>query len=130
MKDYANVDAYPRRQSDQWPHEIAAIRPILLSCGLLGDNQVGKALAQHRHDERRPRSKCSPDHPALMFFQVCCSRRPRRGPFYAISGGPNTTVRSAKRLGQRRRMLSVEVTGRPTSMKRRTTLVRQWNYRY
>lgn len=33
MKDYPNVDAY-LADSDQWPDEIAAIRPILLSCGL------------------------------------------------------------------------------------------------
>lgn len=33
MKDYTDVDAY-LPDSEQWPDEIAAIRPFLLSCGL------------------------------------------------------------------------------------------------
>ena len=75
MKDYADVDAY-LADSDQWPDEIAAIRPILLSCGLRRDDQVGKALLLHRgRQQRRPSPGVlrSPGTDVL-------SGRPARGP--------------------------------------------------
>lgn len=41
MKAYPDVDAY-LDDSDQWPEEIAALRPVLLGCGLTEEIKWGK----------------------------------------------------------------------------------------
>ena len=40
------VDAYIR-ESNKWPEEIARLRPILLSCGLVEDIKWGKPCYSH-----------------------------------------------------------------------------------
>ena len=67
MKDYPDVDAY-LADSDQWPDEIAAIRPILLSCGLVETIKWGKPC-YCIGDENVVLFQEFSDHLALMFFQ-------------------------------------------------------------
>ena len=47
MKSYPDVNAY-LAESEQWPDEIAAIRPILLDCGLDEDIKWGKPCYSHQ----------------------------------------------------------------------------------
>lgn len=68
MKDYPNVDAY-LADSDQWPDEIAAIRPILLSCGLDETIKWGKPCYGIDDDYNVVLLQEFSDHLALMFFQ-------------------------------------------------------------
>ncbi len=67
MKDYTDVDAY-LADSDQWPDEIAAIRPILLSCGLDETIKWGKPC-YCIDDENVVLIQEFSDHLGLMFFQ-------------------------------------------------------------
>jgi uncharacterized protein YdeI (YjbR/CyaY-like superfamily) len=68
MKDYANVDAY-LVDCDQWPEEIAAIRLILLSCGLDETIKWGKPCYCIGDDDNVVLLQEFSDHLALMFFQ-------------------------------------------------------------
>lgn len=68
MRDYADVDAYIA-DSDQWPDEITAIRPILLSCGLTETIKWGKPCYCLDDDENLVLLQEFSDHLALMFFQ-------------------------------------------------------------
>jgi len=67
MKDYTDVDAY-LADSDQWPDEITAIRPILLSCDLVETIKWGKPC-YCIDDENVVLLQEFSDHLALMFFQ-------------------------------------------------------------
>ncbi len=67
MKDFADVDAYVA-DSDQWPDEIASIRPLLLSCGLIETIKWGKPC-YCIDDENVVLLQEFSDHLALMFFQ-------------------------------------------------------------
>ena len=68
MKDYADVDAY-LADSDQWPAEIAAIRPILLSCGLDEKIKWGKPCYCVDDDKNIVILQEFANYLALMFFQ-------------------------------------------------------------
>ncbi len=85
MKDYTDVDAY-LAESDQWPDEIAAIRPILLSCGLDETIKWGKPC-YCIDDENVVLIQEFSDHLALMFFQGVLLDDPH-GVLHAQ--GPNT----------------------------------------
>jgi hypothetical protein len=52
LKDYPNVDAY-LADSNQWPNEIKAIRPILLSCQLDETIKWESLLPHDRLDTER-----------------------------------------------------------------------------
>ena len=67
MKDYTDVDAY-LADSDQWPDEIRAIRPILMSCDLVETIKWGKPC-YCIDDENVVLLQEFSDHLALMFFQ-------------------------------------------------------------
>ncbi len=67
MKDYVDVDAY-LADSEQWPTEIAAIRPLLLSCGLVETIKWGKPC-YCIDDANVVLLQEFSDHLALMFFQ-------------------------------------------------------------
>jgi len=67
MKDYPDVAAY-LADSDQWPDEIAAIRPLLLSCGLVEAIKWGKPC-YCIDDENVVLLQEFSDHLALMFYQ-------------------------------------------------------------
>ena len=67
MEDFASVDAYVDA-SDRWPNEIAAIRPVLLGCGL--DEEIKWAKPCYCHDEANVvLLQEFSDHLALMFFK-------------------------------------------------------------
>ena len=85
MKDYADVDAY-LVDSDLWPDEIAAIRPMLLSCGLDETIKWGKPC-YCIDDENVVLLQEFSDHLALMFFQGVLLDDPE-GVLHAQ--GPNT----------------------------------------
>lgn len=68
MKDYADVDSY-LAESEQWPDEIEAIRPILLSCKLDETIKWGKPCYCVDDDENIVLLQEFSDHLALMFFQ-------------------------------------------------------------
>ena len=68
MEDFADVDAY-LAASDKWPDEIAAIRPILLGCGLEETIKWGKPCYRIEDDKNVVLLQEFSDHLALMFFQ-------------------------------------------------------------
>ncbi len=68
MEVYEDVDTY-LAASDQWPDEITAIRPILLSCGLDETIKWGKPCYCVDADENVVLLQEFSDHLALMFFQ-------------------------------------------------------------
>lgn len=68
MKNYASVDDY-LAESQQWPEEIAAIRPILLACGLTETIKWGKPCYCIDDDQNVVLLQEFSDHLALMFFQ-------------------------------------------------------------
>lgn len=86
MKDYTDVDAY-LEDSDQWPDEIAAIRPILLSCGLDETIKWGKPCYCIEGDENVVLVQEFSDHLALMFFQGVLLNDPEE---VLHAQGPNT----------------------------------------
>ena len=92
MKDYPDVDAYVA-DSDQWPDEIATIRPILLSCGLQETIKWGKPCYVIDDDVNVVILQEFSDHLALMFFQGVLLDDPE-GVLQAQ--GPNT--HGAKRM--------------------------------
>lgn len=67
MKDYADVDAY-LADSPRWPAEIAALRPILRSCGLDETIKWGKPC-YCVDGENVVLLQGFADHLALMFFR-------------------------------------------------------------
>lgn len=86
MKDCADVDAY-LADSDQWPDEIAAIRPVLLSCGLVEAIKWGKPCYCTENDENVALLQEFSDHLALMFFQGVLLADPEK---VLHAQGPNT----------------------------------------
>lgn len=86
MKDYPDVDAY-LADSDKWPGEIAAIRPILLSCGLDEAIKWGKPCYGIEDDTNIVLLQEFSDHLALMFFQGVLLEDPES---VLRSQGPNT----------------------------------------
>ncbi len=85
MKDHADVDAY-LADSDRWPDEIAAIRPILLASGLRETIKWGKPCYCVDDDNIVLLQEFS-DHLALMFFQGVLLEDPRQ---VLHAQGPNT----------------------------------------
>lgn len=67
MDDHPDVDAY-LAASDHWPDEIAAIRPLLLDCGLDEEIKWGKPCYCHGEANVVLLQEFS-DHLALMFFK-------------------------------------------------------------
>ena len=86
MKDYPNVDAY-LADSTKWPDEIAAIRPILLSCGLDESIKWGKPCYHIEDDNNVVLLQEFSDHLALMFFQGVLLKDPEN---VLHAQGPNT----------------------------------------
>ncbi len=86
MKDYTDVDAY-LADSDQWPDEITAIRPILLSRGLTETIKWGKPCYCIDDDENVVLLQEFSDHVALMFFQGVLLDDPAK---VLHAQGPNT----------------------------------------
>ena len=86
MKDYADVDAY-LAESEQWPDEIAAIRPILLSCDLTETIKWGKPCYCIDDDDNIVLLQEFSDHLALMFFQGVLLDDPNQ---VLHAQGPNT----------------------------------------
>ena len=68
MKDYSDVDAY-LAESAQWPDEIAAIRAILLRCGVEETIKWGKPCYRIEDDHNVVLLQEFSDHLAVMFFQ-------------------------------------------------------------
>ena len=85
MEDFADVEAY-LEASQQWPGEIAAIRPLLLSCGLDEEIKWGKPCYCH-NDANVVLVQEFSDHLALMFFKGVLLDDPE-GVLHAQ--GPNT----------------------------------------
>ena len=92
MKDYPNVSAY-LADSEQWPNEISAIRPILLSCGLRETIKWGKPCYCVEDDTNIVILQEFSDHLALMFFQGVLLNDPEN---VLHAQGPNT--HGAKRM--------------------------------
>lgn len=67
MEDFPDVDAY-LAASEQWPEEVAALRPILLGCGLDETIKWGKPCYCHDGVNVVLIQEFS-DHLALMFFK-------------------------------------------------------------
>ena len=67
MKDFPDVDAY-LDESDGWPDEIRAIRPLLLGCGLDEEIKWGKPC-YCLGDANVVLLQEFSDHLALMFFK-------------------------------------------------------------
>lgn len=67
MKDFPDVDAY-LAATRQWPDEIAAIRPLLLGCGLDEQIKWGKPCYCHQ-DANIVILQEFVDHLGLMFFK-------------------------------------------------------------
>ncbi len=85
MEHFPDVDAY-LAASDQWPDEIAALRPLLLDCGLDEQIKWGKPCYCHG-DANIVLIQEFSDHLALMFFKGVLLGDPA-GVLHAQ--GPNT----------------------------------------
>lgn len=68
MRDYEDVDAY-LDESERWPDEIAAIRPILLSCDLVEAIKWGKPCYSTEDDDNIVLLQEFSRHLALLFTQ-------------------------------------------------------------
>jgi len=86
MKDYPDVDAY-LADSDHWQAEIAAIRPILLSCDLHETVKWGKPCYFVEDDHNIVLLQEFSNHLALMFFQGVLLDDPEQ---VLHAQGPNT----------------------------------------
>jgi len=86
MQEYPDVDAY-LANSDTWPEEIAAIRPILLSCELDETIKWGKPCYCVEDDNNVVLLQEFSDHLALMFFQGVLLQDPEN---VLHAQGPNT----------------------------------------
>ncbi len=91
MEDFASVDAYVDA-SDRWPSEIAAIRPVLLGCGLDEEIKWGKPCYCLDEANVVLLQEFS-DHLALMFFKGVLLDDPDN---VLEAQGPNT--HGAKRI--------------------------------
>lgn len=91
MEVFADVDAY-LAASDHWPDEIAAIRPLLLDCGLDEGIKWGKPCYCHGDANVVLLQEFS-DHLALMFFKGVLLTDPEG---VLEAQGPNT--HGAKRI--------------------------------
>lgn len=91
MKQYPDVDAY-LRESEQWPDEIAAIRPLLIDSGLEESIKWGKPTYSHDGDNICILQEMK-DFLAVMFFKGALLEDPAG---LLHSQGPNS--RSAKRF--------------------------------
>ncbi len=91
METYRDVDAYLER-SEQWPDEIAALRPILLGCGLDEAIKWGKPCYVHEGRNIAIVQEMK-DFLALMFFKGALLPDPE-GVLH--EQGPNS--RSARRM--------------------------------
>lgn len=67
MEDFPDVDAY-LEASERWPHEVAALRPLLLGCGLEEVIKWGKPC-YCLDDANIVLMQEFTDHLALMFFK-------------------------------------------------------------
>lgn len=92
MKDYPHVDAY-LADSPRWPDELAAIRPILLACGLVEKIKWGKPCYCIEDDRNIVLLQEFSEHLALMFFQGVLLNDPAN---VLHAQGPNT--HGAKRM--------------------------------
>ena len=101
VEDFANVDAYVDA-SDRWPNEIAAIRPVLLGCGLayvreaIAHEDAGTALPPRPDDELTERLAAD-DRLAEAFANLTPSRR--REYNLHVSGAKQSSTR-ARRVEQ------------------------------
>ncbi|MCL4120112.1 UNVERIFIED_CONTAM: hypothetical protein GTU68_053785 [Idotea baltica] len=86
MKDYPDVGAY-LAASEKWPDEIAAIRPILLSCDLDEQIKWGKPCYCIEGDHNIVLLQEFSNHLALMFFQGVLLDDPKN---VLHAQGPNT----------------------------------------
>lgn len=86
MQDYVDVDAY-LADSERWPEEIAAIRPILLGCGLRETIKWGKPCYCIDDDVNVVLLQEFSNHLALMFFQGVLLDDPHQ---VLHAQGPNT----------------------------------------
>ncbi len=91
MEDHPDVDSY-LAASDQWPKEIEAIRPLLLSCGLDERIKWGKPC-YCLGDANIVLLQEFSDHLALMFFKGVLLDDPEG---VLVAQGPNT--HGAKRI--------------------------------
>ena len=91
MQHYPDVDAY-LRDSEQWPDEIAALRPTLLASGLTEEIKWGKPC--YSHDGKNVAIVQEMKHfLALMFFKGAVLEDPAG---VLRDQGPNS--RSARRI--------------------------------
>ena len=91
MKHYPDVDAY-LRESEQWPEEITALRPILLNTGLTEAIKWGKPCYSHEGKNIAIVQEMK-EFLALMFFKGALLEDPADVLF---DQGPNS--RSARRM--------------------------------
>ena len=91
MRSYPDVDAY-LRDAQRWPDEIAALRPILLACGLDEQIKWGKPCYGH-HGANIAIIQEMKDFLALMFFKGALLSDPDG---VLEDQGPNS--RSARRM--------------------------------
>jgi uncharacterized protein YdeI (YjbR/CyaY-like superfamily) len=92
MKNYVDVDAY-LADSNRWPAQIAALRPVLLSCGLHETIKWGKPCYCIEDGKNVVLVQEFSDHLALMFFQGVLLDDPED---LLRAQGPNT--HGAKRM--------------------------------
>lgn len=86
MQDFPDVDAYIDA-SDQWPDEMAALRPLLLASGLDEHIKWGKPCYAVG-DANIVLIQEFSDHLALMFFKGSCWRT--RRPYWRIRAPTRT----------------------------------------
>ena len=91
MKDFENVDAY-LAESEQWPAEVAALREVLLGCGLAETIKWGKPCYLHDGSNIALVQEFK-DFLALMFFKGALLDDPDG---VLEDQGPNS--RSARRI--------------------------------
>ncbi|MCU0268282.1 MAG: YdeI/OmpD-associated family protein [Acidimicrobiales bacterium] len=97
MTTHPDVDVYLRR-SERWPEELAALRPVLLGCGLTEQIKWGKPCYSHGGGNIAILQEMN-DFLALMFFKGALLADPDG---VLEDQGPNS--RSARRM----RFTSVE----------------------
>jgi uncharacterized protein YdeI (YjbR/CyaY-like superfamily) len=91
VQGFPDVDAY-LEQSEQWPEEIAALRPILLDAGLTETIEWGKPCYTHGGSNISILQEMK-DFLALMFFKGALLEDPQG---VLVDQGPNS--RSARRI--------------------------------
>ncbi|MEO6652488.1 MAG: YdeI/OmpD-associated family protein [Ilumatobacteraceae bacterium] len=86
-----DIDAYIRR-TDKWPDEVAALRSVLLACGLTEEIKWNKPCYSHEGRNIAIMQEMN-DFLALMFFKGALLKDPES---VLVDQGPNS--RSARRL--------------------------------